>query len=81
MIYIVALGVGFKCPHKIHLNTQYTEVRFVSFLSDAFTTISVINPPALAKHTSVQYNVVQCSVATGSSQAQGSKVVLERNIL
>ena len=22
MIYIVALGVGFKCPHKIHLNTQ-----------------------------------------------------------
>ena len=23
MIYIVALGVGFKCPHKIHLNTQW----------------------------------------------------------
>ena len=22
MIYIVAFGVGFKCPHKIHLNTQ-----------------------------------------------------------
>ena len=22
MIYIVALGVGFKCLHKIHLNTQ-----------------------------------------------------------
>ena len=22
MIYIVALVVGFKCPHKIHLNTQ-----------------------------------------------------------
>ena len=22
MIYIVALGVGFKCPLKIHLNTQ-----------------------------------------------------------
>ena len=22
MIYIVALGVGFKCPHKIHLYTQ-----------------------------------------------------------
>ena len=22
MIYIVALGVGFKCPCKIHLNTQ-----------------------------------------------------------
>ena len=22
MIYIVALGIGFKCPHKIHLNTQ-----------------------------------------------------------
>ena len=22
LIYIVALGVGFKCPHKIHLNTQ-----------------------------------------------------------
>ena len=22
MIYIVAFGVGLKCPHKIHLNTQ-----------------------------------------------------------
>jgi hypothetical protein len=22
VIYIVALGVGFKCPRKIHLNTQ-----------------------------------------------------------
>ena len=22
MIYIVSLGVGLKCPHKIHLNTQ-----------------------------------------------------------
>ena len=22
MIYIVALGSGFKCPRKIHLNTQ-----------------------------------------------------------
>ena len=25
MIYIVALGVGFKCPRKIHLNTQWQE--------------------------------------------------------
>jgi hypothetical protein len=23
VIYIVALGVGLKCPHKIHLNTQW----------------------------------------------------------
>ena len=23
MIYIVAFGVGFKCPCKIHLNTQW----------------------------------------------------------
>ena len=23
MINIVALGGGFKCPHKIHLNTQW----------------------------------------------------------
>ena len=22
MVYIVALGVGFKCPRKIYLNTQ-----------------------------------------------------------
>ena len=22
MIYFIALGVGFKCPRKIHLNTQ-----------------------------------------------------------
>ena len=25
MIYIVALGVGFKCPRKVHLNTQWGE--------------------------------------------------------
>ena len=25
IIYIVALGVGFKCPRKIHLNTQCPE--------------------------------------------------------
>jgi hypothetical protein len=25
MIYIVALGSGFKCPRKIHLNTQWGE--------------------------------------------------------
>ena len=25
MIYIVALGGGFKCPRKIHLNTQWGE--------------------------------------------------------
>ena len=23
MFYIVALGVGLKCPRKIHLNTQW----------------------------------------------------------
>ena len=38
---------------------QYTEVRFVSFLSGGFTTISVINPleRKLSKHTSVHYLV------------------------
>ena len=25
MIYIVALGVGLKCPRKVHLNTQWLE--------------------------------------------------------
>ena len=33
MIYIVALGGGFKCPHKIHLNTQCTKVHFACFFS------------------------------------------------
>ena len=23
MIYIIALGIGFKCPRKIHLNTEW----------------------------------------------------------
>ena len=27
MIYIVALGDGFKCPRKIRLNTQWGEGR------------------------------------------------------
>ena len=26
MIYIVAFGVGLKCPRKIHLNTQWRGV-------------------------------------------------------
>ena len=26
MIYIVALGVGLKCPRKVHLNTQCKDV-------------------------------------------------------
>ena len=25
MIYIVALGVGLKCPRKVHLNKQWEE--------------------------------------------------------
>ena len=60
MIHIVAfgVGVGLKCPHKIHLNTQCTKVRFASFLSGEFTSMAVINPPErkLAKRTSVQYS-------------------------
>ena len=31
MIYIVALGGGFKCPHKIHLNTQCTPLTGICF--------------------------------------------------
>ena len=55
MIYLVALGLGLKCLHKVHLNTECTEVRFASWLSGGFTTRAVINPPErkLAKRTSV----------------------------
>ena len=28
MVYIVALDVGFKCPHKIHLNTQWGDSKW-----------------------------------------------------
>ena len=28
MIYIVALGVGLKCPRKVHLNTQWGGQKF-----------------------------------------------------
>ena len=28
MIYIVALGVGLNCPHKVHLNIQWGEQKF-----------------------------------------------------
>ena len=31
MIYIVALGVGLKCPRKIHLNTQWGGHRGVNY--------------------------------------------------
>ena len=41
---------------------QYTEVRFASFLSGGFTTMSVINPQEkkLAKRISVQYGGLLC---------------------
>ena len=40
-------------------SNQYTEVRFVSFLSGEFTTIAVINPPErkLEKRTTVHWYV------------------------
>ena len=33
IIYIVAFGVGFKCPRKIHLNTQCLPSIFVASYS------------------------------------------------
>ena len=39
MIYTVALGVGLKCPSKVHLNTQCTLMRF-SDLKEASTDIT-----------------------------------------
>ena len=36
MIYIVALGVGLKCPHKIHLNTQWGAEEGVTVCSNGF---------------------------------------------
>ena len=40
MIYIVALGVGLKCPRKIHLNTQCKGPMVVK-KSDFFTNKTV----------------------------------------
>ena len=44
MIYIFALGVGLKCPRKIHLNTQWGGGRAIgntrSFDGTGFATIS-----------------------------------------
>ena len=63
MIYIVAFGVGLKCPRKIHLNTQCTEVRFASLLSSGFITAIVVNLPEkkLGKRTSVHYPAIACT--------------------
>ena len=41
MIYIVAFGVGLKCPHKIHLNTQCPPPYFV-FSKNAITILSSV---------------------------------------
>ena len=37
MIYILALGVGFKCPRKIHLNTQWGRDWSPQILADKLT--------------------------------------------
>ena len=48
--------LNFRLGFKQNINFEHcTEVRFVSFLSDAFITVIVVNPPEneLAKRTSV----------------------------
>ena len=40
MFYVVALGVGFKCPRKIHLNTQCPpplKKMMTSYMNDPFS--------------------------------------------
>ena len=39
MIYIVAFGVGLKCPRKIHLNTQCPPPRFSDLFLRLFTKV------------------------------------------
>jgi hypothetical protein len=41
MVYIVAFGVGFKCPRKIHLNTQCPAGKSKLFLEIKFLKINV----------------------------------------
>ena len=68
------LVICYQCQCNIG---QCTEVRFASFLSGGFTTISIMNPPKkkLKKRTSVQcsafglshMNVLGCSPQTSYS--------------
>ena len=59
MIYTVALGVGFKCPRKIHLYTQCTEMIFASLLSGGFTTtMAVINPISSQNKRTVELDLI-----------------------
>ena len=37
MIYIVSLGIGFKCPRKIHLNTQCPPLNVLTFRRPWYT--------------------------------------------
>ena len=77
MIYIVALGVGFKCPRKIHLNTQCTEMRFACFLSGGFTTMAVINPQDWKLANRI---FVQCPGAPNSDGPEYGDHLLEKGI-
>ena len=52
MIYIVAFGVGFKCPHKIHLNTQggggpSREGALTALVSSNLGPLRIVPPPQI----------------------------------
>jgi hypothetical protein len=55
MIYIIALGGGFKCPRKIHLNTQWGWGRYYAHHITAC-------PPEFEKLTTS----LECNYAAGT---------------
>ena len=48
IIYIVAFGVGSKCPHKIHLNTQCPREPFIDVVFEC--------PPSFEERKSIYFD-------------------------
>ena len=57
MIYIVAFGVGLKCQHKIHLNTQWGRGRVK--IQEKLATLFMDDPDRLRPYSIGCTNVLQ----------------------
>ena len=56
MIYIVALGVGFKCPRKINLNTLMNDsLECIEIIVKILTWAAVISSPSIVEFYSAEH--------------------------
>ena len=78
IFYIVAFGVGIKCPRKIHLNTQCPppiEIGLM-YLKIVLPVLPLITP--LSHVCQVVYHILSRAVIRVIGQSSGSRLEIEK---